>query len=127
MIRRPPRSTLFPYTTLFRSWRLAPDWGDAPALRLEATRHPAAARTRGWQLAHLAERGLELCRGEGRHVFRGTRDEELGAPARVGFPNTHATPVEGERRPAEDFLPPLLERVRQCVSHACAAPGATPS
>src|SRR2546426_8705326 len=25
MIRRPPRSTLFPYTTLFRSWRL-----DAP-------------------------------------------------------------------------------------------------
>src|SRR2546430_9255500 len=26
MIRRPPRSTLFPYTTLFRSpWRLAPE------------------------------------------------------------------------------------------------------
>src|SRR5689334_24735637 len=24
MIRRPPRSTLFPYTTLFRSWRSAP-------------------------------------------------------------------------------------------------------
>src|SRR5690348_17864619 len=23
MIRRPPRSTLFPYTTLFRSWRRA--------------------------------------------------------------------------------------------------------
>src|SRR5688572_32766326 len=23
MIRRPPRSTLFPYTTLFRSWMLA--------------------------------------------------------------------------------------------------------
>src|SRR6266487_6024847 len=30
MIRRPPRSTLFPYTTLFRStprsWRAAPGW-----------------------------------------------------------------------------------------------------
>src|SRR5258708_10354289 len=30
MIRRPPRSTLFPYTTLFRSlhmhWRLASSW-----------------------------------------------------------------------------------------------------
>src|SRR6266436_9028674 len=29
MIRRPPRSTLFPYTTLFRSWRGArrsPPW-----------------------------------------------------------------------------------------------------
>src|SRR2546422_5123120 len=25
MIRRPPRSTLFPYTTLFRSWAGAPD------------------------------------------------------------------------------------------------------
>src|SRR5258708_13145393 len=28
MIRRPPRSTLFPYTTLFRS-RLLPDWYSA--------------------------------------------------------------------------------------------------
>src|SRR2546426_3172810 len=25
MIRRPPRSTLFPYTTLFRSWLLEPE------------------------------------------------------------------------------------------------------
>src|SRR3712207_7015332 len=31
MIRRPPRSTLFPYTTLFRSGRLA----DQPGLRHE--------------------------------------------------------------------------------------------
>src|SRR2546422_7022162 len=28
MIRRPPRSTLFPYTTLFRSFDAA--WGDTP-------------------------------------------------------------------------------------------------
>src|SRR5256884_2575137 len=27
MIRRPPRSTLFPYTTLFRSWSTAHDIG----------------------------------------------------------------------------------------------------
>src|SRR3712207_8124154 len=27
MIRRPPRSTLFPYTTLFRSASLNPSWG----------------------------------------------------------------------------------------------------
>src|SRR5258708_11240028 len=26
MIRRPPRSTLFPYTTLFRSVQAAPEW-----------------------------------------------------------------------------------------------------
>src|SRR2546430_4719867 len=30
MIRRPPRSTLFPYTTLFRSGRAAPGRGRAP-------------------------------------------------------------------------------------------------
>src|SRR3712207_7730925 len=28
MIRRPPRSTLFPYTTLFRSWRRLVDPGE---------------------------------------------------------------------------------------------------
>src|SRR5690242_21605996 len=36
MIRRPPRSTLFPYTTLFRSGRDSSDragGGDAPAVR----------------------------------------------------------------------------------------------
>src|SRR3712207_8737758 len=26
MIRRPPRSTLFPYTTLFRSWKISARW-----------------------------------------------------------------------------------------------------
>src|SRR3546814_5481060 len=37
MIRRPPRSTLFPYTTLFRSWddprpyAAAARWADGPA------------------------------------------------------------------------------------------------
>src|SRR2546430_3944619 len=42
MIRRPPRSTLFPYTTLFRSLRLAPNWVPRsflqPGLRLKL--HP---------------------------------------------------------------------------------------
>src|SRR3989449_4737125 len=33
MIRRPPRSTLFPYTTLFRSWPV--DSPDAAAVLLE--------------------------------------------------------------------------------------------
>src|SRR3712207_7903729 len=31
MIRRPPRSTLFPYTTLFRSGQAAKEWSDAEA------------------------------------------------------------------------------------------------
>src|SRR2546430_10013065 len=38
MIRRPPRSTLFPYTTLFRSARSA-TW----SAMLSATRRPAAS------------------------------------------------------------------------------------
>src|SRR3989442_6512866 len=29
MIRRPPRSTLFPYTTLFRSIKSQPEWATA--------------------------------------------------------------------------------------------------
>src|SRR2546430_13595755 len=36
MIRRPPRSTLFPYTTLFRS--VMADWGYAPADQLMTLR-----------------------------------------------------------------------------------------
>src|SRR2546425_1716045 len=31
MIRRPPRSTLFPYTTLFRSGPVVEVWGGRPA------------------------------------------------------------------------------------------------
>src|SRR2546429_7391737 len=39
MIRRPPRSTLFPYTTLFRSARLAPRApGAEPATRATLAR-----------------------------------------------------------------------------------------
>src|SRR3712207_7674285 len=37
MIRRPPRSTLFPYTTLFRSWR-RPSAASAASTRAPATR-----------------------------------------------------------------------------------------
>src|SRR3712207_7953465 len=50
MIRRPPRSTLFPYTTLFRSaaLRLAPGRAEACADRArEPPLRRAAARGRG--------------------------------------------------------------------------------
>src|SRR4051812_19926416 len=49
MIRRPPRSTLFPYTTLFRSPRGGSSLGDRGAAR-----DVAAALTEG-VLAHVAE------------------------------------------------------------------------
>src|SRR5256885_16805091 len=40
MIRRPPRSTLFPYTTLFRSPAGVQQADIGPAHRLRADRHP---------------------------------------------------------------------------------------
>src|SRR2546430_10111962 len=61
MIRRPPRSTLFPYTTLFRSrWRREPRSrrGRVPpgALRQEGARHPRE-RVRGDQSLRLGGTG----------------------------------------------------------------------
>src|SRR5258708_14269317 len=62
MIRRPPRSTLFPYTTLFRShcvrrWPICPPypyWPETPCARAHAcdatvgfTPHRAVCSTRG--------------------------------------------------------------------------------
>src|SRR3712207_8206872 len=54
MIRRPPRSTLFPYTTLFRSARRAGEdrpevdrRGAVPARRQPAAPEEAARRDRG--------------------------------------------------------------------------------
>src|SRR2546430_8559904 len=41
MIRRPPRSTLFPYTTLFRSWP-PPTYSDLWCLSLRLKREPRA-------------------------------------------------------------------------------------
>src|SRR4051794_41347304 len=38
MIRRPPRSTLFPYTTLFRSWPPRRRAGDRPCSRCACRR-----------------------------------------------------------------------------------------
>src|SRR2546427_1207801 len=50
MIRRPPRSTLFPYTTLFRSAAVGPRLQDPGGLHLPASaRSPARQRRRAWR------------------------------------------------------------------------------
>src|SRR3712207_8638731 len=46
MIRRPPRSTLFPYTTLFRSLQTR-HWSREPALRGRVTITPRPSRPAG--------------------------------------------------------------------------------
>src|SRR2546422_2085039 len=56
MIRRPPRSTLFPYTTLFRSLRHALGEGRARLARLSAASAPS---TRARLLRELAPRSEE--------------------------------------------------------------------
>src|SRR2546422_4594357 len=59
MIRRPPRSTLFPYTTLFRS-RIAQDArGTAPAGREEADRLEPRYRNRSLGYSYLRDRSEE--------------------------------------------------------------------
>src|SRR5690348_17784973 len=42
MIRRPPRSTLFPYTTLFRSLFVAPNFSTGAVLMMRFAREAAA-------------------------------------------------------------------------------------
>src|SRR3712207_9387583 len=67
MIRRPPRSTLFPYTTLFRS-------GDALALTDEPEQDVLGADVVVAELQRLAQRQLEDLlgtRGEGDVAGRG--------------------------------------------------------
>src|SRR3712207_7266126 len=58
MIRRPPRSTLFPYTTLFRSERARLERAGDPLLR-------AHGRDGDARLAHLPHRRRRLARIRG--------------------------------------------------------------
>src|SRR3712207_9359379 len=83
MIRRPPRSTLFPYTTLFRS----------------VLEHPEA----GPEEQGAAEQREARLQGEGRHPERGAKepgDEEYaGVPA---VPEASRPPAEDRGRGAEE-------------------------
>src|SRR5690349_22452597 len=59
MIRRPPRSTLFPYTTLFRS-HLEQERGDrGPGRRVRRARPGGCPQPEQPQQRHKAERGVE--------------------------------------------------------------------
>src|SRR3712207_8556629 len=61
MIRRPPRSTLFPYTTLFRSdlW----GWGGGSSSRRHSLRRHRA-RAGGGEAADLGSRAEGTLRGD---------------------------------------------------------------
>src|SRR3989442_8544775 len=60
MIRRPPRSTLFPYTTLFRSYRMP---CEAPACRLEVPAEQLCCSSRSEEhTSELQSRPHLVCR-----------------------------------------------------------------
>src|SRR2546426_1715741 len=74
MIRRPPRSTLFPYTTLFRSRGGGREEGARPAARADRRSSPCARsladRRVSWRIsARRPTRGW-------RAAARGSRSEE---------------------------------------------------
>src|SRR6476660_252116 len=98
MIRRPPRSTLFPYTTLFRSERHAlPDDASrlpGPARRLvDAGRHRSEEHTSELQSpAHLVCRLLLEKKNRNRtrrqrHDLPGNGEGHAGAAGQAGQPD----------------------------------------
>src|SRR2546422_7207095 len=66
MIRRPPRSTLFPYTTLFRSDEVVRHARplDAGRLSPDVMRHPGSARREDGEIAAALLLQLHLRRSE---------------------------------------------------------------
>src|SRR2546427_3905075 len=107
MIRRPPRSTLFPYTTLFRSCRAAALSGPSDALEL---RRLAAEQ---FLIGGRVEEGLDMLKsvldatGLG---FPKTKRPAVAAlvwhPASLGLPGLPFPEPPPPARPAAP-LPPL--------------------
>src|SRR2546422_8696196 len=105
MIRRPPRSTLFPYTTLFRSWtpvfatrdgrrgvRSGASLDSLVALLDAGGLNPlaGAANPRGADSPHVPRAG-----GRARRGARGGAGDRLGPARAGGVP----PPGVGHRRP----------------------------
>src|SRR3712207_8431163 len=73
MIRRPPRSTLFPYTTLFRSLAVV---HDEDLVRADDRAEPVRDRHRRAPAHELRQRPLDLRLDLAVHRARGLRSEE---------------------------------------------------
>src|SRR3989454_10188843 len=101
MIRRPPRSTLFPYTTLFRSV-CGPDPGAKPAREREGA---------GGGGARLPEPALELGGRGGVRLPAGSVPATIPAGGGEEEPHGGARRVGGVRRSPVLLLP--HQRLRQ--------------
>src|SRR5688572_27019930 len=113
MIRRPPRSTLFPYTTLFRSQELDDDFGvEVKNIRVEIEWNPPQ----------------ELDRA---HFVAGVKFAQLASQDTILIPTQNAVPdIFVERHPALERISaheharsqhhirvPLRERLQQLGKH----------
>src|SRR3712207_6496174 len=118
MIRRPPRSTLFPYTTLFRSRYLARPYARRPHHALRRSR--AVSRPRHLPQGHRwgGQRDRERCRGYPAPEGRATVDARTGVRRllRWGVPR-RGTGVRGGWSPGGAHLAPRRLRHRR-LRHA---------
>src|SRR5260370_1641056 len=96
MIRRPPRSTLFPYTTLFRSLLLVPGLDDGLLGNL------AALEFEHGDAEHLCAVRISAGLREGETISFGDADVDL---VRHG-PAANVVPETVDRRSSPDFTPP---------------------
>src|SRR3712207_8032838 len=101
MIRRPPRSTLFPYTTLFRSPRVARDRTGA-RVRVGGSAQGRLRSVEGdaWPPGQGVERGGEVPPRPGTEV-RDARSEEHTSELQSRQYLVCRLPPEKKRRPAQ--------------------------
>src|SRR2546427_2859817 len=108
MIRRPPRSTLFPYTTLFRSWRRSARWTRYPdAVRqLQGARRGHQPDASGARHESHAPPVRAVCAAERRRDRRvGAQDAARRLPA--------GDDRQGRERPPHPGRWPALRRLRE--------------
>src|SRR5574337_1770720 len=105
MIRRPPRSTLFPYTTLFRSGRLAARGRGRLAQRPDRQRATTAARDERRLLERTTERPAQIhagdVRGRPHGAVRAAAVFRVAAEDLLHLQETavHGTPDRGDAQP----------------------------
>src|SRR3989449_8724838 len=113
MIRRPPRSTLFPYTTLFRSPELLADFHPVRVLQrqrvhrddheVDRKREPSAAEAQLLAVAAREQRSLDLPQALVHAIAAvdSWKSSSIGAPAArcaAGTPATASSPRIALRR-----------------------------
>src|SRR2546426_1801160 len=99
MIRRPPRSTLFPYTTLFRSVCWPQDGGPYITLPGVVTRDPnSGVRNVGMRSEEHTSELQSPCNLVCRLLLEKKKDDSAGIDQRVAPDQFHLRELLGEHR-----------------------------